>query len=147
MEWCQAWQRRQAMPKWRWWQTQRRMWCGCLTSGARRASVTFLVASATWPVLGAAAMRDANPLIGIAATLIGNSITLYLGSAMTFNRNTGVGWGEVINGSYLGAKNGAYRGLIGQKNLGDFLVFSYMFKVFNGIFWVYIFPKWLINDS
>ena len=41
------------------------------------------------------------------------------------------------------SKNGAYRGPIGQKKLGDFLVFSYIFVVFYGIFGVYIFPKWL----
>ena len=34
---------------------------------------------------------------------------------------------------------GAYRGLIGQNKLGDFLFVSYMFKVFYGIFGVYIF--------
>ena len=36
---------------------------------------------------------------------------------------------------------------IGQNKIGDCLVFSYFFKVFYGIFGVYIFPKWLINDS
>ena len=43
----------------------------------------------------------------------------------------------------FGPKNGVYRGPIGQNNLGDFLVCSYIVKVFYGIFGVYIFPKWL----
>ena len=40
-------------------------------------------------------------------------------------------------------KTGPIGGPIGQKNLGEFFVFSYIFKVFYGIFGVYIFPKWL----
>ena len=41
------------------------------------------------------------------------------------------------------SKNGAYRGPIGQKNLGDFRFFSWYFIVLLGFFGVYIFPKWL----
>ena len=36
---------------------------------------------------------------------------------------------------------------MGQTNLGVFLFFSYILKVSYGIFWFYIIPKWLINDS
>ena len=39
------------------------------------------------------------------------------------------------------------RAPIGQRNLGEFWVCSYICKVRYCICWVYIIPKWLINDS
>ena len=56
-----------------------------------------------------------------------------------------VGWVPLLELKFqnVNCKNGAYRGPIGQKQLGDFWVFSYIFNVFYGICGVYLFPKLL----